>query len=213
MNLSRLLEEKRILVCCGSGGVGKTTTAAAIAIRAAMQGRRTLVLTIDPARRLANALLIPVLRTDHTYYDAQVDGWQMIEDYLGSHSGELSLPSDASAPLDAVSHEVLHHLRIQSGLCELIGIGQSFGECLTLASPDEHCRVDELLKCLTRHRASVEFLGLTLQSLTERVELPEGEATLLAGLLMARLGPLAPDEPLAPRLPRGRRGSVASPEP
>ena len=58
MRLEDLLEEKKILVCCGGGGVGKTTTAAAIAIRAAMLGHRTLVLTIDPARRLANALSV-----------------------------------------------------------------------------------------------------------------------------------------------------------
>jgi anion-transporting ArsA/GET3 family ATPase len=46
----------RVVVCCGSGGVGKTTTAAALALRAANMGRRTVVLTIDPARRLAQAL-------------------------------------------------------------------------------------------------------------------------------------------------------------
>ena len=46
----------RIVVCCGAGGVGKTTTAAAIGLRAAEQGRRVVVLTIDPARRLAQAL-------------------------------------------------------------------------------------------------------------------------------------------------------------
>ena len=46
----------RVIVCCGSGGVGKTTTAAAIALRGAEQGRRVCVLTIDPARRLAQSL-------------------------------------------------------------------------------------------------------------------------------------------------------------
>ncbi len=46
----------RIVVCCGSGGVGKTTTAAALALRAAESGRRVVVLTIDPARRLAQSL-------------------------------------------------------------------------------------------------------------------------------------------------------------
>ncbi|WP_051233187.1 ArsA family ATPase [Pseudonocardia asaccharolytica] len=48
--------ETRILVCCGSGGVGKTTTSAALAMRAAERGRKVVVLTIDPARRLAQAL-------------------------------------------------------------------------------------------------------------------------------------------------------------
>lgn len=50
------LLEQRLLVCVGPGGVGKTTTAAALALRAAQAGRRALVLTIDPARRLADAL-------------------------------------------------------------------------------------------------------------------------------------------------------------
>jgi anion-transporting ArsA/GET3 family ATPase len=45
-----------IVVCCGSGGVGKTTTAAALALRAAEQGRSVCVLTIDPARRLAQSM-------------------------------------------------------------------------------------------------------------------------------------------------------------
>jgi anion-transporting ArsA/GET3 family ATPase len=55
-NLNAILAEKRILVCVGSGGVGKTTTAAAVALEGARRGRRTLVLTIDPAKRLANSL-------------------------------------------------------------------------------------------------------------------------------------------------------------
>ncbi len=50
-----------IIVCCGSGGVGKTTTSAALAVRAAMRGRRVVVLTIDPARRLAQSMGIEQL--------------------------------------------------------------------------------------------------------------------------------------------------------
>src|SRR5690606_39323194 len=46
----------RIVVCCGSGGVGKTTTAAALGLRAAERGRRVVVLTVDPARRLAQSM-------------------------------------------------------------------------------------------------------------------------------------------------------------
>ncbi len=53
--------KKRIIVCCGSGGVGKTTTSAAIALRAAERGRKVVVLTIDPARRLAQSMGIEAL--------------------------------------------------------------------------------------------------------------------------------------------------------
>ena len=54
--LEVLSRQKRIVVCVGPGGVGKTTTAAALGALAARQGRRTLVCTIDPAPRLADAL-------------------------------------------------------------------------------------------------------------------------------------------------------------
>src|SRR5262249_1697219 len=54
--LSTLLQNKKVIVCCGAGGVGKTTTSAALALAAAQKGRRVVVLTIDPARRLAQAM-------------------------------------------------------------------------------------------------------------------------------------------------------------
>jgi anion-transporting ArsA/GET3 family ATPase len=54
--LHDLVRERRILVCCGSGGVGKTTIAAVLALEAAKAGRRAVVVTIDPAKRLADAL-------------------------------------------------------------------------------------------------------------------------------------------------------------
>jgi anion-transporting ArsA/GET3 family ATPase len=56
-----VVQSKRILVCVGSGGVGKTTTAATLALMAARRGRKTLVLTIDPAKRLANSLGLDAL--------------------------------------------------------------------------------------------------------------------------------------------------------
>ncbi len=56
LNLEELLKRKRILVCCGSGGIGKTTVSAALGLQAALQGKTVLTLTIDPAKRLANSL-------------------------------------------------------------------------------------------------------------------------------------------------------------
>ena len=55
-DLASLIEHQKVIVCVGAGGVGKTTLSAAIGVAAAQAGRRTLVLTVDPARRLANAL-------------------------------------------------------------------------------------------------------------------------------------------------------------
>lgn len=54
--LATLVEQRHIVVCCGSGGVGKTTTAAVLGLEGARRGRKTVVVTIDPARRLADAL-------------------------------------------------------------------------------------------------------------------------------------------------------------
>ena len=56
MNVAEMLEGKRVCVCAGSGGVGKTTTSAAIALGMAARGAKVAVVTIDPANRLANAL-------------------------------------------------------------------------------------------------------------------------------------------------------------
>jgi anion-transporting ArsA/GET3 family ATPase len=61
LDLSTLVATKRVIVCCGSGGVGKTTTAAALGYLAAQAGRRVVVMTIDPARRLAQALGLETL--------------------------------------------------------------------------------------------------------------------------------------------------------
>ncbi len=57
-DVDALLDDRstRVVVCCGAGGVGKTTTAAALGLRAAERGRRVVVLTIDPARRLAQSM-------------------------------------------------------------------------------------------------------------------------------------------------------------
>ncbi|MEU2505008.1 ArsA family ATPase [Streptomyces sp. NPDC007863] len=81
LDIDPILDDRgtRIIVCCGAGGVGKTTTAAALGVRAAERGRRVVVLTIDPARRLAQSMGIDAL--DNT--PRKVDGIK------GSDGGEL----------------------------------------------------------------------------------------------------------------------------
>jgi len=69
--LEELLRRHHVVICAGSGGVGKTTTAAAMALRGALAGRRTAVLTIDPAKRLANALGIHGVGGPNTVVEAE----------------------------------------------------------------------------------------------------------------------------------------------
>ena len=81
-SFATLLDDSKVVVCCGSGGVGKTTTAAALALAAARRGRRVVLITIDPAKRLADALGIGALSNEPTPVTA-TDGtrlWAMMLD-------------------------------------------------------------------------------------------------------------------------------------
>ena len=71
MNVEELLEGKQICICAGSGGVGKTTTSAAIAMGMAARGLKVAVLTIDPAKRLANSLGLPELGNEERMIDPE----------------------------------------------------------------------------------------------------------------------------------------------
>ncbi|MFZ5482113.1 MAG: ArsA family ATPase [Myxococcota bacterium] len=89
----------RVLICCGSGGVGKTTTSAALAIRLARDGARVAVLTIDPARRLADALSVgdigntafpvpvPDLPPGGSLVAMMLDSKRTFDDVVSRHAG------------------------------------------------------------------------------------------------------------------------------
>ena len=91
LDLVELSQHKRVIVCCGSGGVGKTTTAAALGYLAATHGRKVLVMTIDPARRLAQALGLDAL------------GHEPQPIQIGAASGELhAMMLDSKRTFDAL---------------------------------------------------------------------------------------------------------------
>lgn len=85
-DLSALVRDHSIVVCTGSGGVGKTTTAAVIAVQAARMGLRSVVVTIDPAKRLADALGLEGLTNTPSQIDGDWSGelWALMLDTKGT---------------------------------------------------------------------------------------------------------------------------------
>ena len=97
--IAELLEGKRVCICAGSGGVGKTTTSAAIAAGMAAEGKRVAVLTIDPAKRLADSLGLPELGNT----ERQVDPALFTGAGIDPGEGELwAMMLDAKATFDEV---------------------------------------------------------------------------------------------------------------
>src|SRR5215203_2927103 len=102
MSLDTALAGAAVIVCCGSGGVGKTTTAAVIGLEAARAGRRAVVVTIDPARRLADALgLADGLAAEPQRIDLDAGGelWAMMLDTATAFDGIVrrNAPDEAQA--------------------------------------------------------------------------------------------------------------------
>lgn len=99
-----LINTSSVIVCCGSGGVGKTTTAAVFGLEAARRGRRAVVVTIDPARRLADALgLADGLAAEPQRIDLDGDGDGGGGDGDGDSDGELwAMMLDTAATFDGI---------------------------------------------------------------------------------------------------------------
>ncbi len=100
--IAELLEGKRICVCAGAGGVGKTTTSAAIAAGMAARGKRVAVLTIDPAKRLADSLGLPELGNT----ERQVEPALFAAAGVETNGGELwAMMLDSKQTFDEVVRE------------------------------------------------------------------------------------------------------------
>ena len=95
---AELIQTRRILICVGAGGVGKTTTAAALALAGARSGKESLVLTIDPAKRLANSLGLETL--DHE--ERQVPADKIAEDGVPAKSTLTAMMLDQKRAFDEI---------------------------------------------------------------------------------------------------------------
>jgi anion-transporting ArsA/GET3 family ATPase len=162
MNIAELLAGKRVCICGGPGGVGKTTTSAAIALGMAAQGAKVAVVTIDPAKRLANALGLEELGNEpHRVDPSRLSG-------VGEVKGELwAMMLDPKRTFDELIERVAPSLeraeeikrnRVYSELSTAVSGSQEFTAIAKLYDLDRAGGFDLLVLDTPPSRNALDFL-------------------------------------------------------
>ncbi|MFL5848503.1 MAG: ArsA family ATPase [Solirubrobacteraceae bacterium] len=163
MNIADVIADKRIVICGGSGGVGKTTASAAIAMGAAARGRKVAVVTIDPARRLANSLGLEELGNEPALVDPQLfpaagiemegELWAMMLDPKRTFDDLI----DRLAPNEKSRDEVLAN-RIYQELSNAVAGSQEFTAMAKLYELDRSHDFDLIVLDTPPSRNALDFL-------------------------------------------------------
>jgi anion-transporting ArsA/GET3 family ATPase len=174
MSLDAAVAGKRVIVCVGAGGVGKTTVSAALALGLAARGQRVAVVTIDPARRLADALGLDALGNEPALVDPArfadhglaVPGelWAMMLD--AKHTFDDLI--DQLAPDEATRDEILAN-RIYGQLSGAVAGSQEFTAVAKLYELEQSGRFDVIVLDTPPSRNALDFLDAPdrLQSFLE----------------------------------------------
>jgi anion-transporting ArsA/GET3 family ATPase len=150
-----LLEGRRIVICAGAGGVGKTTTAAAIAMGMAERGLKVVVVTIDPARRLADSLGLEELGNEPRRVDGEFEGelWALMLDSKRTFDSLI----ERLAPDPETRDEVLSN-RIYQQLSSAVAGSQEFTAIAKLYELDQEGDYDLLVLDTPPSRNALDFL-------------------------------------------------------
>ena len=150
-----ILEGRRIVVCAGAGGVGKTTTAAAIAMEMAERGLKVVVVTIDPAKRLADSLGLEELGNEPRRVDGPFEGelWALMLDSKRTFDALI----ERLAPDEATRDEVLSN-RIYQQLSSAVAGSQEFTAIAKLYELDQEGGYDLLVLDTPPSRNALDFL-------------------------------------------------------
>jgi anion-transporting ArsA/GET3 family ATPase len=155
VSVAALLEGKDICICAGAGGVGKTTTSAAIAVGMAQRGLKVAVLTIDPARRLADALGLPEIGNEERQIELDAPGelWAMMLDAKSTFDGIVEKHAPDAATRDAVLSN-----RIYKELSTAVAGSQEYMAMEKLHELHDEGRYDLLVLDTPPSRNALDFL-------------------------------------------------------
>lgn len=155
-----LLQQSQVITVVGAGGVGKTSTAAALALAAAQMGRRTLVITIDPARRLANALGLDAFGAEARQIDIQ--GLQFTAPEFESSAAEKTAPARLDAmmlDLKASWDDMVKRLAKRPGQAQKILANRFYQHLSTeLAGAQEYIACEQLYTLMNERDYEVIIL-------------------------------------------------------
>ena len=155
-------------------------------------------------------ILVEPFRTADVHYGVHSEGWRRLGDCLAEHGDGLSLPPGASSPLEVIPLELRHKLWLQDCFDALSGLGQD--EELTLQNEEQQYRIEEFIGLLAAHKDTVQFFNLTLDSLLERVILPERDKPIFVNKMQEQLGLKSTAEPIADHLDQEEQGLLAEKE-
>ena len=213
MILDRVLEGRQVVVCAGAGGVGKTTVAAALGSQLASRGGRVLVLTIDPARRLAGALGLPDHGDDAHEVDLAARRAQARTGSLHAAMLDAQLTFDRlvreQAPSEAAAERILANRDLPAGVGRGRRRSRVHGDGAALRAPHERrVRRDRARHAAVAKRARLPRGARPADAVRRgpgaAVPAPAGNARRAAGLLGGR----ADRRRHVPARPVGARGRV-----
>jgi anion-transporting ArsA/GET3 family ATPase len=163
VSVAARLAGKRICICTGAGGVGKTTTAAAVAIGLAARGQRVAVVTIDPARRLASSLGLQELDNE----PRRVEPTRFVRHGLELHGELWAMMLDAKRTFDELigllapnvaTYEAILANRIYQELSNSVAGSQEFSAVAKLYELDASKRFDVIVLDTPPSRNALDFL-------------------------------------------------------
>jgi anion-transporting ArsA/GET3 family ATPase len=155
--LREIVENHDVIVCAGSGGVGKTTTAASLAVYAALSGKRTIVMTIDPAKRLANALGVQNLSSGGAAATVEGVGGATLSAMMLDQKGAWDQLVERHAPSPEVRDKILRN-RFYMHLSEAFAGSHEYMAIEQLCELHESGKYDLIVVDTPPTRHALDFL-------------------------------------------------------